>query len=219
MFADPNAQAPHEYFRLLLLTVVGQALAAAGYQLDERPTQWAGGLFRFVKQFDDGLYGVVEYQLLHYADAASRFRVSLIRSDQPNAAPSDHPQYRPPDAQRAGGRGFRRADPAVRRSLVDVPQHDRIGERAGRSGASGRRLWAAVSVGRFVAGVSLSEVRTARCAPTREGERRLGAHTGAPLQGRGIAEGRTPCAPTRNLMNAYRTISLRTIDTREARQA
>ena len=96
MFADPNAQSPHEYFRLLLLTVVGQAFAAAGYRLDERPTQWAGGLFRFVKRFDDGLYGVVEYQLLHYADeggAPSRFRVSLIRSDQPNAAPSDHPQY------------------------------------------------------------------------------------------------------------------------------
>lgn len=93
MFADPNEQSPQEYFRLLLLTVVGQAFGAAGYQLDERPTQWAGGLFRFVKPFDDGLYGVVEYQLLHYADAASRFRVSLIRSDQPNAAPSDHSRY------------------------------------------------------------------------------------------------------------------------------
>ncbi len=94
MFASADAQSPHEYFRLLLLTVVGQAFGAAGYRLDERPTHWAGGLFRFAKRFDDGLYGVVEYQLLHYADdAPSRFRVSLIRSDQPNAALSDHPQY------------------------------------------------------------------------------------------------------------------------------
>ncbi len=94
MFASSNTQAPHEYFRLLLLTVVGQAFGAAGYQLDERPTQWAGGSFRFVKRFEDGLYGVVEYQLLHYADdVPSRFRVSLIRSDQPNAAPSDDPRY------------------------------------------------------------------------------------------------------------------------------
>ncbi len=93
-----QAQSPQEYFRLLLLTVVGQAFGAAGYRLDERETQWAGGLFRFVKRFDDGVYGFVEYQLLDYAnvegsDAPSRFRVALIRSDKPNAAPSAHPQY------------------------------------------------------------------------------------------------------------------------------
>ena len=89
-----NQQSPQEYFRLILLTVVGQAFSAAGYRLDERPTQWAGGQFRFVRQFDDGLYGLIEFQLLHYAEnAPSRFRVTLTRSDQPNAAPSDHPQY------------------------------------------------------------------------------------------------------------------------------
>ncbi len=92
-----NQQSPQERFRLLLLTVVGQALSAAGYTLEEREIQWAGGQFRFVRQFDSGLYGFIEYQLLHYADAEgspSRFRVNLVRSDQPNAAlPSQHAQH------------------------------------------------------------------------------------------------------------------------------
>jgi hypothetical protein len=92
-----NEQTPQEYFRLILLTVVGQAFGAAGYQLEERPVQWAGGLFRFAKQFESGLYGFIEFQLLAYppdAPAPSLFRVNLIRSDQPNAAlPSAHPQY------------------------------------------------------------------------------------------------------------------------------
>lgn len=93
-----NQQSPQEYFRIILLTVVGQAFGAAGYALEERPTQWAGGQFRFAKAFDDGLYGFIEFQLLHYADpdgsgAPSRFRVTLIRSDKPNAALSNHPRY------------------------------------------------------------------------------------------------------------------------------
>lgn len=76
------------------MTVVGQAFSAAGYALEERPTQWAGGQFRFVKPLDEGLYGFIEFQLLHYAEnASSRFRVTLTRSDKANAAPSDHPQY------------------------------------------------------------------------------------------------------------------------------
>jgi hypothetical protein len=93
-----SEQSPQEYFRLLLLTVVGQAFSAAGYELEERPPQWAGGLFRFVKTLDNGLYGFIEFQYLHYADTEwssgvpSRFRVSLIRSDQPNASiASKHP--------------------------------------------------------------------------------------------------------------------------------
>jgi len=97
MSANPS---PQEYFRLLLLTVVGQAFGAAGYVLEERPAQWAGGLFRFVKQFDNGLYGFIEFQYLHYADTEwssgvpSRFRVSLVCSDQPNASVvSKHPAF------------------------------------------------------------------------------------------------------------------------------
>lgn len=91
---------PQEYFRLLLLTVVGQAFGAAGYELEARPAQWAGGLFRFVKVFDNGLYGFIEFQHLHYADTEfssgipSRFRVTLVRSDRPSASmASKHPAY------------------------------------------------------------------------------------------------------------------------------
>jgi hypothetical protein len=82
------SQSPQEYFRLILLTVVGQAFSAAGYELEERPLEWHGGLFRFVKRFENGLYGFIEYQLLSYADTTwasgnpSRFRVTLTRSDQ-----------------------------------------------------------------------------------------------------------------------------------------
>jgi hypothetical protein len=95
-----TSQPPQEYFRLLLLTVVGQAFGAAGYELDERPSQWAGGLFRFMKALDNGLYGFIEFQYLHYADTEwssgvpSRFRVMLVRSDKPNPrVASLHPVF------------------------------------------------------------------------------------------------------------------------------
>jgi hypothetical protein len=95
-----SKQSPQEYFRLLLLTVVGQAFSAAGYNLEERPAQWAGGLFRFVKVLDNGLHGFIEFQYLHYADtewssgAPSRFRVTLVRSDEPIASIArNHPDY------------------------------------------------------------------------------------------------------------------------------
>jgi hypothetical protein len=82
-----NAQAPTDYFRMVLLTVVGQAFSAAGYTLEERPMQWAGGRFRFSKQLDTNVYGFIEFQLLSYSDTAfasgqpSRFRVTLARND------------------------------------------------------------------------------------------------------------------------------------------
>lgn len=80
-----KSQSPQEYFRLVLLTVVGQAFGAAGYTLEERPTQWAGGLYRFAKQLENGLYAFIEFQHLHYVEGApSRFTVTLIRSDQPS---------------------------------------------------------------------------------------------------------------------------------------
>lgn len=86
---------PQQYFKLILLTVVEKAFAAAGYYLEDRPVQWAGGQFRFAKSFEDGLYGFIEFQVLAYAEGApSRFRVALVRSDKANAAlPSDHPRY------------------------------------------------------------------------------------------------------------------------------
>jgi hypothetical protein len=99
------SQSPQEYFRLLLLTVVGQAFTAAGYTLQERPAQWAGGLFRFTKSLEGGqggevLTAFIEYQLLAYMDTMwasrnpSRFHVTLTRTDQlaPNL-PSAHPHF------------------------------------------------------------------------------------------------------------------------------
>src|SRR5262245_834854 len=80
-----STQSPQEYFRLILLTVVGQAFSAAGYELEQRPAKWAGGLYRFVKTLDDGLYGFIEFQHLHYTDGSpSRFTVTISRSDQPS---------------------------------------------------------------------------------------------------------------------------------------
>lgn len=93
-------QTPQEYFRLLLLTVVGQAFEAAGYALEQRPVQWAGGMFRFVKALDSGLNAFIEFQLLSYVDtewaarSPSRFRVTLTRSEQPAPTlPSQHPRF------------------------------------------------------------------------------------------------------------------------------
>ncbi len=69
-------------FQPVLLTVVGQAYAAAGYHLEERPVQWAAGQFRFIK--DDC---AITYQMLSYSDSEwasgtpSRFRVTLRRGE------------------------------------------------------------------------------------------------------------------------------------------
>lgn len=89
-----------DYFRMMLLTVVGQAFEAAGYQLESSPVKQAGGLFRFHRLLDDGLHAFIEFQLLYLpssewsGDIRSRFRVSLVRSDMPNASQrSSHPRY------------------------------------------------------------------------------------------------------------------------------
>lgn len=88
------------YFREMLMTVMGQAFTAAGYALEDKPVKHAGGLFRFARPLENGLYGYIEFQLLSFSDnewasgTPSRFRVTLIRSDQPDAAlPSQHPAY------------------------------------------------------------------------------------------------------------------------------
>lgn len=94
-----GSQTTPEYFRSLLLTVAGQAYSAAGYQLEALPVQWAGGKFTFMKALPDGLYAFIIYQLLTYTDTEwaagqpSRFRVELVRSDQPRPqATTVHPQ-------------------------------------------------------------------------------------------------------------------------------
>ncbi len=215
MFASSKAQAPQEYFRLLLLTVVGQALGAAGYQLDERPTQWAGGLFRFATRFETGLYGVVEYQLLHYAEGAA---VALPRQLDPQR-PAERRAERSPavhaaDAQRAGGRGLRRADLAVRRSLVDVSEHDRTRQCAGGSGASGGRVRAAVFVRRFDAW-DLTPKSPLHC---RRGDLKTVQRVLCPLSVASLTVERGRQTEFAGV-GSNRAIRLRTIDRREARQA
>jgi hypothetical protein len=83
-----DKQSAIEQFRTVMLTVVGQAFSTAGYQLMEQPIKWAGGLFRFKKALSNGLFGFIEIQLLYLpstewsGNVNSRFRVSLVRSDQ-----------------------------------------------------------------------------------------------------------------------------------------
>lgn len=85
-------QTGQEYFGTLLQTVVGQAFAAAGYRVERSPMQAAGGRFRYVKVFDDGTRGIIDFQVLVYSDtmwssgASSRFRVQLARSLQGGGA-------------------------------------------------------------------------------------------------------------------------------------
>lgn len=81
---NPAAQ---DAFRDMLLTVVGQAFTAAGYQLEQAPLKWAGGQFRFSAALASGLTATIEFQHLPYTDTEwssgvpSRFRVTLMRSD------------------------------------------------------------------------------------------------------------------------------------------
>lgn len=86
---------PQAYFGMLLETVVGQAFGAAGYTLEDSPTQQAGGRFRYHKQLENGLNAFIEFQMLHYIEGRpALFKVTLTRTDQPNPAqPSQHPDY------------------------------------------------------------------------------------------------------------------------------
>lgn len=89
-----------DHFRMMLITVVGQAFEAAGYHMESSPMKQSGGLFRFQKSLDNDLNGFIEFQLLYLPQSEwsgniqSRFRVSLIRTDKPTAqARSEHAQY------------------------------------------------------------------------------------------------------------------------------
>lgn len=90
-----SSQSPQVYFGLILHTVVGQAFGAAGYALEDSPTQQAGGRFRYAKALPDGLKAFIEFQMLHYIEGRpSIFRVTLTRTDQLSPAlPSQHPRY------------------------------------------------------------------------------------------------------------------------------
>lgn len=92
-------QSQQEYFRTILLTVVGQAFEAAGYEFLQTPITWAGGKYRFRKPLADGLYGLIDFQVLIYTEnmwasgTANRFRASVTRADNPNGKASSHQQY------------------------------------------------------------------------------------------------------------------------------
>lgn len=79
-------QAAQDYFLALLQTVIGQALDAAGYTLEQNPMQWAGGRYRFAKALEGGGAALIEFQALIYSDTAwsggqdSRFQVQIGRS-------------------------------------------------------------------------------------------------------------------------------------------
>ena len=75
---------PQEQFQRLLRTVLGQALAAAGYVLEEDAVSQAGGRYRFRQAGSAGAERQIEFQLLagtsnEWAQMPSRFRVTLVR--------------------------------------------------------------------------------------------------------------------------------------------
>ena len=73
-------------FRMLLLTVLGQALAAAGYALEEDEVSQANGRFRFHHRDFAADERAIEFQLLagvanEWApQMSSRFRITLMRA-------------------------------------------------------------------------------------------------------------------------------------------
>lgn len=72
-------------FRLLLLTVLGQALTAAGYRLTDDPVAEAAGRFQFLRSAGAAGERRIEFQLLAGTSSEwapqmpSRFRVTLVR--------------------------------------------------------------------------------------------------------------------------------------------
>lgn len=70
---------PTAAFGQMVEAVMGQALAAAGYVRAEVPVQQAGGLYRYDRETGDTRLSV-EFQVLVYGDASSRFVVTLCRA-------------------------------------------------------------------------------------------------------------------------------------------
>lgn len=80
MFYDPRKTA---YFKEMLVTVVGQALDAAGYTLEDSPLQQARGLLRYSKRLEGvvPIYGFIEWQLLAFEQSTlARFQITLLRN-------------------------------------------------------------------------------------------------------------------------------------------
>jgi hypothetical protein len=73
-------------FLPVLQHVVGQPLEAARYQLEDTPMHHARGLFRFHKELEDATHAFIEFQTIYHPQSdLSRFRISLLRNDQPQA--------------------------------------------------------------------------------------------------------------------------------------
>lgn len=81
MFYDPEKTA---YFKSAVKTVVGQALEAADYMLEDHALQQARGLIRYRKNLSalgDDIYGFVEWQLLAFEQSpVARFQINLLRN-------------------------------------------------------------------------------------------------------------------------------------------
>ncbi len=71
-------------FAAVLNHVLGQALAAAQYQLEDTPMHHARGLFRYQKRLSDSAYRFIEFQNLYHADL-SRFQITLLKNSLPDA--------------------------------------------------------------------------------------------------------------------------------------
>ena len=74
-----NLERPPQFFGKTVLTVVGQALEAAGYIFQSYPLFTDHGLFRFRKDLDERVSLCVEFQFLSYPGGPARFRVNLLR--------------------------------------------------------------------------------------------------------------------------------------------
>ena len=72
------------YFKQLLVQVVGQPLAAAGYRLEDAPMQHQRGLLRYKKHLahlGEDVYGFLEWQLLAFEQSrVARFQITLLRN-------------------------------------------------------------------------------------------------------------------------------------------
>lgn len=105
-------QAAQDYFLALLQTVMGQALDAAGYTLEQNPMQWAGGRYRFAKALEGGGAALIEFQALIYSDTAwsggqdSRFKVQIGRSVKRGASVHDSDPFAPRSLSRLILRDF-----------------------------------------------------------------------------------------------------------------
>lgn len=87
MFYNPSQTS---YFKEILLQIVGEALRAAHYEIEESELTQARGLVRFHKNFPslgDNCQLTVSWQLLAFAQSPlARFRIELERTEAGSAS-------------------------------------------------------------------------------------------------------------------------------------